>query len=191
MSSDYKPVSTRMLVASSVVFYAMMTGAGLWLMGLQDELDIRRVIFGNGDEMTRDTLLGAGAGLVVVIGTWLMRGVGPVKRHIRRLREMLGEPGVVAIAVVAVASSVGEEVFFRGALQPLIGFWWTVILFGLLHGGSRKDLRFAVLFATAAGVLLGWLAEHTGNLLAPMLCHVTINFFNLHLLADAAPEDEA
>ncbi|MFD0931624.1 CPBP family intramembrane glutamic endopeptidase [Psychroflexus salinarum] len=39
-------------------------------------------------------------------------------------------------------AGVGEEILFRGALQPLLGLWWTAILFVILHGYIvLSDLR--------------------------------------------------
>lgn len=39
-------------------------------------------------------------------------------------------------------AGVGEEILFRGALQPLLGLWFTAILFVILHGYiSLKDLK--------------------------------------------------
>ena len=81
----------------------------------------------------------------------------------------------------------GEELLFRGALQPLLGFWITAALFGLLHGGTAPRFRSWALFALASGLLLGGLAVYTDNLLAPMLCHLTINYFNLHLVVGTEP----
>ena len=94
----------------------------------------------------------------------------------------MGQPSSLAIAGLAVSSAIGEEIFFRGALQPLLGFWITAALFGLLHGGTSRRFRVWTIFAVAAGLLLGWLATYTENLLAPILCHMTINYFNLHLV---------
>lgn len=40
----------------------------------------------------------------------------------------------VAILFVSFCAGVGEEVFFRAGLQPLLGIWWTSIVFVALHG---------------------------------------------------------
>ncbi|MCA9515526.1 MAG: CPBP family intramembrane metalloprotease [Myxococcales bacterium] len=178
------------LAVASAVFYVLMSLVGLGLLAAQD-LPVGAVVFGDGQSVLRDTLLGAGAGLVVVLLTWLVRKVGPVKRLSDELRAALGgTPSSGIIAIIAVTSAVGEELLFRGALQPLLGFWVTAVVFGFLHGGTRPRLYLWAVFALVAGLLLGWLADWTGNLLAPILCHLTVNFFNLHALgADATPEE--
>lgn len=177
---------TSALVGSAVVFYVLMTLLGLAAMSWQD-LEIGREVFGDGTTLPRDTLLGAGSGLAVVALTRLLGRWAPMRRLEQELSSLLGRPGSVAIAVLAVTSAVGEEVLFRGALQPLLGLVLTAIVFGLVHGGPTPRFRAWALFALLAGLLLGWLEEFTGNLLAPILCHLTVNYFNLHHIA-TAPE---
>jgi len=174
--------SPRSLAIAATIFYSLMSVLGLWTMATQD-IDVFVAVFGDGTDVLRDTLLGAGSGLVVVGITWCCRNMRAVTDLNREFGEVIGEPSTMLIALLALTSSIGEEVLFRGGLQPLIGFWWTVTIFGLLHGGAARKYRVWAIFATAAGVLLGWLADFTGNLLAPILCHLTVNYFNLHLVA--------
>lgn len=178
------------LAGASAVFYALMSLLGVGILAAQG-LSVGPTVFGDGQSVLRDTLLGAGAGLAVVLLTWLVRDVGPVKRLSDELKGALGgAPSSGAIAVIAVTSAVGEELLFRGALQPLLGLWLTALVFGFLHGGTRPRLYLWAIFAFAAGLLLGWLADWTGNLLAPILCHLTVNFFNLHALgAEGVPRE--
>ncbi|MFH1129751.1 MAG: type II CAAX endopeptidase family protein [Pseudomonadota bacterium] len=88
--------------------------------------------------------------------------------------------------VVAIFSSFGEEMFFRGAMQPNLGLTWTTIIFGLLHVAPR--LRFAswTLLAGVLGLLFGIGAIWTGNLAGPIAAHFVINFFNLKLTSQMA-----
>ena len=178
--------SSGALVLTAGVFYLLMSLVGLGLLLVQD-LEFETAVLGDGSEVGRDCLLGAGCGLVVVGLTWLCRGLAVVEALNEELRALLGRPSSLAIALLAVSSAVGEEIFFRGALQPLLGFWITAVLFGLLHGGSSPRFRVWTVFAMVAGLLLGWLATYTENLLAPILCHMTINYFNLHLVVGTEP----
>jgi len=188
---DREPETPRpgSLVGAAIVFYALMSVVAVVVMTLGD-IDVSDRVFGapsdTGEADTTlplDALLGIGAGLAVVLLTWLCRNV----RQFRRLRDefmtVLGPQTSSSIAVLAVTSAVGEELLFRGALQPLIGFWPTALLFGALHGGYNPKLFAWAAFAILAGILLGWLADATGNLLAPILTHLTVNYWNLHALA--------
>lgn len=182
------PPSPRALVASAAIFYLLMVLAGAGLTLFQDR-PLSSLLFGDGESVLFDTGLGAGAGLGVVLLTRLAWNWPPVRRLNAELRAVLGQQSSPTIAALAVSSAIGEEVFFRGALQPLLGFWVTAALFGLVHGGTVRRLRLWAIFATLAGLLLGWLMLLTENLLAPILCHFTVNYFNLHALTGGAPPE--
>ena len=83
------------------------------------------------------------------------------------------------IFIMALCSSVGEELFFRGALQNQFGFVPASILFGLVHIPWNKLMIPWTLMAIFAGFLLGGLYIYAGNLLAPIFLHFAINFLNL------------
>lgn len=63
---------------------------------------------------------------------------------------------------LSVCAGVGEEIFFRGALQPLFGIWFTAIFFVAIHGYySYKVWRKTVfgLLLTFFIALIGWAAR--------------------------------
>ena len=191
MSEPIEPPSPRDLAVSATVFYLIMTVVGLGVVRLQG-LDPARVVFGEGPLLMGDALLGAGAGVVLVTITHLLRSWQPLREMKEMLAQTVGKPGTGTITVLAVTSSVGEEILFRGAIQPLLGLVLTSLLFGLVHGGLGPRFRVWVMFATVGGFVLGALSYFTGNLLAPMLCHLTVNYFNLHVIAfDPPAEDPA
>ncbi len=100
----------------------------------------------------------------------------------RALAELLGERSVRDCVVLAVASGVAEEAFFRGALQPALGWLLASLVFGLVHFAPKRDLLPWTGFALCAGLVLGALFEFTGNLVAPIVAHVGINAVNLRRL---------
>ena len=80
---------------------------------------------------------------------------------------------------LSLSSGIAEEVFFRGVMQPAVGYVTTSVLFGIVHvGPSRRYLAWTA-FAVAMGFILGWSLEATGSLLGPILAHVAVNFVNL------------
>jgi hypothetical protein len=107
------------------------------------------------------------------------------------LAELLRGLSVVDCLVLALASGLAEEAFFRGMLQPHIGLVATTLVFGLVHFVPRRELAVWSLFAAAAGLLCGVLYESTGNLIAPAVAHATVNAVNLTLLSrrSVAPRD--
>jgi membrane protease YdiL (CAAX protease family) len=100
----------------------------------------------------------------------------------RALGVLLGEIRLADCVLLALASGVAEEAFFRGALQPRIGLVAASLVFGLAHFVPRRELAPWTLFSVAAGFALGALYELTGNLLAPVVAHVLINAVNLRAL---------
>jgi hypothetical protein len=100
------------------------------------------------------------------------------------LAGVLGRRSVVECVVLALASGIAEEAFFRGALQPHVGLVAASVIFGAVHFVPRREFLPWTAFAIAAGFLLGWLFEHSGNLVAPVVAHATINAVNLWLLSN-------
>ncbi|MEO7013443.1 MAG: CPBP family intramembrane glutamic endopeptidase [Dokdonella sp.] len=86
---------------------------------------------------------------------------------------------------IAAAAGLGEELFFRGALQPLLGIWATSVLFVLLHIRAYRlnTLNQRVLLQSvsifAMGVTFGYIAIYIG-LLAAMLAHAGMHAVGLY-----------
>ncbi len=100
----------------------------------------------------------------------------------RDIRRLLGNLSTPQIALVALASGIGEELLFRGWLYHETGLWISSILFGLIHIPPNRKWLYWPLFAAAMGLLLGWLYMWTAALIYPILLHALINHLNLHLM---------
>lgn len=83
------------------------------------------------------------------------------------------------IAFLAFLSAVGEEFFFRGALQAEIGYISTSIIFGSIHFVPQKTFLPWTIFAIIMGFILGWLYMYSENLIFPIITHGMINYINL------------
>jgi hypothetical protein len=79
---------------------------------------------------------------------------------------------------VALTAGIGEELAFRGALQPILGFWGTAILFTLTHIQYTLTPAALIIFGVALG--LGWLRNRY-NLYAAITAHFLYNFIQLAL----------
>jgi membrane protease YdiL (CAAX protease family) len=125
-------------------------------------------------------LAGASVGLLVVFLSRLAVHRFEWARLLHReFRALLGPLGAAEIFLLALASSVGEEFFFRGALLPAIGIWASSGVFALLHiGPGRRDLPWTI-SAFVVGLAMSALALSLGDLGAPIAAHFTINFMNL------------
>ena len=129
-----------------------------------------------------------GAGLllglvVVLLSSWLTRATRAGDRLARALAQLIGRRTTGECVALALASGIGEEAFFRGAMQPQLGLVATSLCFALAHFAPRRDLLPWAGFSLAAGFALGGLFEATGNLVAPVVAHAVVNAVNLRLLS--------
>lgn len=81
--------------------------------------------------------------------------------------------------VLAGTAAVGEEIAFRGALQPVIGFWPTAIVFALTH--TQYTLTPAWLLILVVAIAFGWIRQRYNTTVA-ILTHFWYNLFQLLLL---------
>ncbi len=179
---NYAPAATRSGLI--VGFYSVLGLVAILISASIADVDIYRLAdVSTPSRLALSPLLGLFFGLFVV---WLSRRA---VRHFRwatqlhlDFRSLLGPLTNREILVLAFASSVGEELMFRGALQPLIGLWLQAGVFSLLHIG--RGLRFLpwTISAFVLGVALGYMFRLTGDLGGPIVAHFTINFLNLHFI---------
>lgn len=99
-------------------------------------------------------------------------------------RRVLGPMSDSEAFLAAVLSGCAEELLFRGALQPLIGFPLASLLFGLVHVGPARRFIPWTIFAIVAGFAFGSLVHFGFGLLPAMLSHGLINFLNLRRIGD-------
>lgn len=95
---------------------------------------------------------------------------------------ILSPPQIVAVSL---AAGLGEELFFRGWLQAVIGWVPAALAFGVAHIAGARMLAFGV-WATGMGLVLGGLALATGGLLAPVTAHACYDMLAFHYLGTAA-----
>lgn len=74
---------------------------------------------------------------------------------------------------VALMAAVGEEIAFRGALQPIFGFWATAFIFTVVH--VQYTLTPASLIIFVVALMMGRLREQY-NLYAAIIAHFAYNF---------------
>ncbi|UCD23530.1 MAG: CPBP family intramembrane metalloprotease [Gemmatimonadota bacterium] len=94
----------------------------------------------------------------------------------------------IDLIVVAVLAGLGEELLFRGVIQPFLsGFAGTALallmtslLFGLLHLVTPTYALIAAIF----GLYLGGLMISTGEILVPITAHALYDMVALGLLRE-------
>lgn len=149
----------------------------------------------------RDLAVGAGSGMVLALLVFgvlrlPLRGMKDfcqlIEKQMFPILAASTYPDRIGIALLA---GFCEELLFRGAIQPTLaltplGTWGAIlvtsVLFGALHGLS---LAYFVL-AMGISILLGWLYQVTGNLLAPMVLHGVYDLIILFALVPYTPVAE-
>jgi membrane protease YdiL (CAAX protease family) len=105
------------------------------------------------------------------------------------LRPAVGRASNATLLAVALASALGEELFFRGLLVPLLGVVVSALLFGALHQ-LRGPGRLAWMgLATLLGLLFGTVYAATGSIAGLIVAHALINAANLRFLRDSGPAE--
>lgn len=80
-----------------------------------------------------------------------------------------------SLVLLSLFSGVGEEMLFRGAVQPEFGLVVAALAFGLVHVGPDRRYLVWTAWAVLAGFLFGFLYEFSGGLLAPVVAHTLHN----------------
>jgi len=82
------------------------------------------------------------------------------------------------IIFISLCAGFGEELLFRGAIQPLIGLWITAIIFVAIHGYlDPRDWKMTVygIYMTLAIAALGYFTDYIG-IIGASLAHAGIDY---------------
>ena len=142
----------------------------------------------------RDVPIGFVVAIVLAgMNLWLLRyaPAHPIVSSIRTTYAELLAPlfaplGPRAAVLVGLSAGLGEELLFRGLLQPLAGLPLASLTFGLAHVAGRGMAAFGV-WATLMGALLGGLTLATGGLIAAIIAHGVYDALALTYIRRTAP----
>jgi membrane protease YdiL (CAAX protease family) len=133
--------------------------------------------------------LGIGLVLGVIIGflAWTLVSVPFFSKTRDFFTGIIGplELSWTEIIIISCCAGIGEEILFRGGIQPHLGLLWTSILFVALHGYINPfNLQMTVygVFMILAIGLIGWSAVEYG-LIAAIVAHTVIDVILLYLLS--------
>lgn len=131
------------------------------------------------------TAIGLLAFLLLVSSLWFTLAPESFQALGNATDALFSEFNSLPLAVaVALSSAIGEEVLFRGALQPRFGLIPTTLLFAVLH--VQYTLSPAALIIFGVGLGLGLLRQQQ-NTTAAIVAHFVYNF-SLLAVAILAPQ---
>jgi len=133
---------------------------------------------------------GLAAGTAIAIGAHLLIASPLLNQVNMTYARMLGRfrLSFSEVLLISLCAGVGEEMLFRGAVQPFLGIPVTSILFVAIHGYlNPRDWRLSIygIFMTAGIAWLGFLAESRG-LLSAIVGHTIIDVYLLIYLQRTA-----
>jgi membrane protease YdiL (CAAX protease family) len=163
--------------------FAAALGCGLFLRrtpaGLAGRLGLRWPTAG-------DVVWGIGAavfmyGGVIVIGlVWsLLSTPEEIEAQTTASRALLEAFNTLPLAfIISLLVAFGEEIFFRGALQPVFGIWLTSLYFALLHNQYTLTPASVAIFLVA--LVLAVLRQRQSTT-ATIIAHFLYNFIQFAL----------
>jgi membrane protease YdiL (CAAX protease family) len=165
-------------VGLAAVFYGTLFLAAVVFSALRD----RNLFMLGGSPFLSLSVGGVTACGTVALGVCLYRLLPAVQKLSDELApRLVDNAGNSELILVSVFSGVGEEAFFRGALQPELGLVAASVLFGALHVVPEPRFFIWTLLSVGAGFLFGFIYQRTGGLLAPTTAHVLHNAATLLL----------
>ena len=160
--------AARYLVFAPSLLFGLLGASWLFFRPLRLEADAGPL-----------TVLLVAAALILGLlgGAWLLEKFLPSFRFASKLLERALATFPISLPLafsLAAATALSEELFFRGALLPLVGVWGQALVFGLLHPAPLKGWSYTV-YTFIAGLAFGYATLYTGSLWAAMLAHFVIN----------------
>jgi membrane protease YdiL (CAAX protease family) len=173
---------------TGVSIYANLFETALWLVAafLGTGFAIRRTLpatferLGLRIPISRDAIIGTGAGIALffssMIFTAVWQSLTDPETFAQQIRAAEGFSrqlqSLPVILLVAGGAAIGEEIFMRGALQPVFGIGLTSAFFALLHNQYLLTPTFVFIFFV--GVVFG-LVRRNVSTTAAVIAHFVYN----------------
>lgn len=171
---------TQILVAMGSTAVILLVIAKLWLQ--LGRVDLLTVTWDGVAIVT-----GLGLGLGVTLASSLVYQVWGAYRqsadyYLALVLKPLTLPDLVWLGLLP---GLSEELLFRGVMLSALGLTPIAVVisslcFGVLHLSGRQQWPYAI-WATVIGLLFGFSAIVTGNLLVPVIAHVATNWLSGYL----------
>lgn len=167
-----------------VLVYGLLGAIAIAWSAWRGHPDLYRTAASTSTRLAASPLAGLALGLTVVfLSRFAVHRLEWARVLHREFHSVVHELSSREIVLLAVASSVGEELFFRGALLPLVGLLPSSAAFAALH--VRAGARFLpwTIMSFIVGLIMGLMYLYLGDLGGPIVAHFTINLLNLNFIS--------
>lgn len=171
---------TQVLIAMGVTAVILLVVAKIWL-------HLSSVTLLPLQGTSESILLGLGIALGITGASGVVYRLWPAYRqsadyYLELVLKPLVLPDIIWLGLLP---GMSEELLFRGVMLPAVGLnvtglVATSLLFGILHLSAPGQWPYVV-WASVVGLLLGFSAMATGNLLVPIVAHVATNLISSYL----------
>ncbi|MFO7849555.1 MAG: CPBP family intramembrane glutamic endopeptidase [Spirochaetia bacterium] len=169
----------RHFLLFAVLFYLLFAAAALLWAGIADSVHVLTFNADRPRPAGEVLILSAALFANILFDLYAPRILPSARRMFHAMGEALGEIGYPQAAVLAAASALGEEMLFRGAVQPTFGLPLASLLFALSHFPISRELLLWPIYALLMGLVLGTLRILGGDIWSAVLLHFLVNFFGL------------
>ena len=178
-----------MAIGTLIVF------GGLGVVIIPYTRDVAFLVYFEGiEKFWLQILMGIVIGVVTAKAAWQIVELPFLFKTKKFFADLIGplKLDMPQIIIISICAGVGEELFFRGAIQPMLGVWLTAVLFVLLHGYlnpfNMSLTVYGIYMVLVIGVL-GLMTEHFGILTA-IIAHTLIDIILLRELSTAQLPDD-
>ena len=181
----------------TLLYLSLFTLFGFSLIGLtainffQNKSTL--LFFKEGIAIKRQLLFGLVFGVVAAMNAVILVRTSWFKASREFFAELIGKinPSYPNVIFYSFCAGVGEEILFRGAIQPHLGIWLTSVLFIFLHGYLNPfnwPITLYGLFMVVISAGLGYLYELYG-IYAAMMAHFVFDVVMFSFLKRTARKE--
>ncbi|GAB4364699.1 MAG: CPBP family intramembrane metalloprotease [Elainellaceae cyanobacterium] len=176
---NIEPLSRmQILTAMGVTAVVLLIAARLWLL-FDSSANLLPLTWSG-----LDLLWGIGLGVAITLSSSVVYRLWADYRqsadfYLELVIKPLALPDLIWLGLLP---GMSEELLFRGVMLPALGLTWfglgiSSLCFGVLHFSGTQHWSY-VAWATVIGLVLGFSAIETGNLLVPIAAHITTNLIS-------------
>ena len=128
----------------------------------------------------------------LTLGQFLLEDAFPSYRRLKMtFAQIFKGLNLWQVVLLALLSSVGEELLFRGAMQPFLGVWFTAAIFAIMHVDPDGRSAIWTCWALIGGIIMGLAVKVTGSLWPAIFIHFGVNLISIRRVSRLADKAAA